>query len=123
MLPILPLLSLSSFNLSGSWQLVSSSEGYSVSPQPGGAPLVNYSVACVAGPCTAWRAANLSVLDPATGAVFVAFDSGLANGGSLGGSPFAYRIAWADGSVWAQATPLPDELEVHLMPHTHSFVI
>ena len=106
-----------SFNLTGSWLLTTGTEGYWVQATVG---LTNYTVACVSGPCTAWRAANLSVRDVATGAVWVSFDSGVAHGGVLSGVPSALSIAWSDASSWAEAVPLPAELDVHLFPHCHS---
>ena len=79
--------------------------------------LTAYALACVQGPCTGWRTGNLTVRDEAAGAVWVAFDSGVAHGGVVSGAAGSLRVAWADQSAWAQA---PAELDIHLFPHSHT---
>ena len=106
----------SSWNLTGFWTLTTgAAEGYTSAPA--GPGLSAYALACVQGPCTGWRKGNLTVRDEASGAVWVAFDSGVAHGGVVSGAPGALRVAWADASAWAQA---PAELDIHLFPHSHT---
>lgn len=105
-------------NLTGSWLLSASYlEGYTLTPQAPGS-LSTYTAACVQGPCTGWKTGVVTVLSPSTGAVHVAFDSGVAHDGvyAAGGAP---SIAWADGSAWTVEVPLPSQIDVHLFPHSH----
>ena len=76
-------------------------------------------IALPTGSPPGWSSANITIKDPASGAVFVVFSNGASHGGQLVGLPGPISsMTWADGSSWVRANPLP--ITVHLVPHSHN---
>lgn len=98
-------------DLSGSWTLVSS---YLESYSSTAVPPAGWAVTCAVGPCTAWKHANLTIVNLPT--VRISFDSGVVHTGEL--SADTRSILWGDLSVWERPATR-DFIDVHLVLHSH----
>jgi hypothetical protein len=102
-------------DLSGRWNLTGSSENYLITPLDLSHGL--FDVACVGGPCTAWKTASLNITDEIQGLLIIRFDSGLVHNGSLN-MPYATVMSWQDGSSWVKL--LTGSFTLHFIQHSHT---
>jgi hypothetical protein len=102
-------------DLSGRWNLTGSSENYLVTAVD--IPSGRFEVACVGGPCTAWKSAQLNITDESQGFLNIEFDSGLDHTGTLN-MPYATIMSWQDGSSWVKQ--LSGSFTLHFIDHSHT---
>ena len=111
---------LAGVDLSGRWKLRAGyDEEYfssAANPTPATVGASAFNISCVAGPCTSWKTAVITVTSETSRALAVAFDSGVKDTG-VADADAATAITWSS-SAWARPLP-PTPITVHVCPSSH----